>query len=147
MRTAAHTLQEPAPGELDINAIEEELRANLHMKEKQAAAWVAAVKGCFPTSRDDVITANDIMSLSLGEMNAACFEAEMSKGELNNIAICLGSLSSPFKWTLAGARKPTTTHDVDQDSKENRKVPKKKGGSIDQTAAEQLLVALRQAFG
>ena len=47
MRTAAQTLQERAPEALAIEAIEQEMVQNLHMKLEHAAAWVTAVRAHF----------------------------------------------------------------------------------------------------
>ena len=95
MRTAAETLQERAPEELTIDNIERELIQNLHMQQENAASWVTAVRAHFASVSSvphDVVTAKEIMGLSMGEMHAVCFEAGLTRGDLNNIAIVLGSI-------------------------------------------------------
>ena len=94
MRTAAQTLQERAPEALAIEAIEQEMVQNLHMKLEHAAAWVTAVRAHF--SNVVCVTAKEIMGMSFMEMHAICFEAGLSRGDLNNVAILLGSTASPF---------------------------------------------------
>ena len=58
MRTAAQTLQERAPEALAIEAIEQEMVQNLHMKPEHAAAWVTAVRRHF--SNVVCVTAKEI---------------------------------------------------------------------------------------
>ena len=127
MRTAAQTLQERAPEALAIEAIEQEMVQNLHMKLEHAAAWVTAVRAHF--SNVVCVTAKEIMGMSFMEMHAICFEAGLSRGDLNNVAILLGSTASPFQWEAS----PRTTH-----SDNNVKVKKSKGGQMG-NAAEQLM--------
>ena len=141
MRTAAETLQERAPEELTIDNIERELIQNLHMKQENAASWVTTVRAHFASVSSvphDVVTAKEIMGLSMGEMHAVCFEAGLTRGDLNNIAIVLGSTTSPFQWeVLKRTANPTSLVVVNPEDDVKMKV--QKGGSKD-NVAEQLLM-------
>lgn len=142
MRTAAETLQERAPEELTIDNIERELIQNLHMKQENAASWVTAVRAHFASVSSvphDVVTAKEIMGLSMGEMHAVCFEAGLTRGDLNNIAIVLGSTTSPFQWE---SKRTNPTSLVVVYPEDDVKMKVQKGGSKD-NVAEQLLMRRR----
>ena len=142
MRTAAETLQERAPEELTIDNIEWELIQNLHMQQENAASWVAAVRAHFASVSSvphDVVTAKEIMGLSMGEMHAVCFEAGLTRGDLNNIAIVLGSTTSPFQWE---SKRTNPTSLVVVYPEDDVKMKVQKGGSKD-NVAEQLLMRRR----
>ena len=142
MRTAAETLQERAPEELTIDNIEQELIQNLHMKQENAASWVTAVRAHFASVSSvphDVVTAKEIMGLSMGEMHAVCFEAGLTRGDLNNIAIVLGSTTSPFQWE---SKRTNPTSLVVVYPEDDVKMKVQKGGSKD-NVAEQLLMRRR----
>ena len=142
MRTAAETLQERAPEELTINNIERELIQNLHLKQENAASWVTAVRAHFASVSSvphDVVTAKEIMGLSMGEMHAVCFEAGLTRGDLNNIAIVLGSTTSPFQWE---SKRTNPTSLVVVYPEDDVKMKVQKGGSKD-NVAEQLLMRRR----
>lgn len=139
MRTAAETLQERAPEELTIDNIERELIQNLHMQQENAASWVTAVRAHFASVSSvphDVVTAKEIMGLSMGEMHAVCFEAGLTRGDLNNIAIVLGSTTSPFQWE---SKRTNPTSLVVVYPEDDVKMKVQKGGSKD-NVAEQLLM-------
>ena len=139
MRTAAETLQERAPEELTIDNIEWELIQNLHMQQENAASWVAAVRAHFASVSSvphDVVTAKEIMGLSMGEMHAVCFEAGLARGDLNNIAIVLGSTTWPFQWE---SKRTNPTSLVVVYPEDDVKMKVQKGGSKD-NVAEQLLM-------
>ena len=142
MRTAAETLQERAPEELTIDNIERELIQNLHMQQENAASWVTAVRAHFASVSSvphDVVTAKEIMGLSMGEMHAVCFEAGLTRGDLNNIAIVLGSTTSPFQWE---SKRTNPTSLVVVYPEDDVKMKVQKGGSKD-NVAEQLLMRRR----
>ena len=110
MRSALASLSEPAPPELPLGDLANELIINLHMPASKVHAWLIGTRFNSNTTYE---TCGELLDFPSQQMDAVSESVGLTAEEMALIKVCLGTVNAPFQFAPTPSAIPLgTTVDV-----------------------------------